>query len=442
MQTTQTYFNVLDRARFNIDIKENIYDFDLSELFEMGARVNPKRTFLFVNKLLGKHLDVNPQVPKIAGHLMANLIVKKQEEVFFSDISTIVKSIKNKDYGKELSEELNKTTSLGKEALVIGFAETATGLGYAVASAFNNCSYIHTTREVFLNMVSLFDFEEEHSHATSHMCYLKKASMIKTAKQVILVDDEVTTGKTSLNLIEEVNKKYPGKEYVVASLLDWRTEDHLKAYEKFQQEKGIAITCVSLVKGEIKNLEDQPIVKANNEPVVQKNTGEFQCIFKTLPRTIICQNEDSKTFENRVELTGRFGLAHKDMKDIESLSKSVADYISPFIRGDKVLCLGTEEFIYVPSRVATYLERHASYIAFKSTTRSPIYLSDEGSYPIYNNVTYVTKDGVNKYVYNIDAEKYDQVIVFVETKIDENAMVQLSNGIKQKGIKNVLFVIL
>ena len=39
---------------------------------------------------------------------------------------------------------------------------------------------------------------------------------------VVLVDDEITTGKTALNIIRQIQERFPKKEYVLASLLDWQ----------------------------------------------------------------------------------------------------------------------------------------------------------------------------------------------------------------------------
>lgn len=58
-----------------INIKENIYGIDSEELFSIGYRNNnSKRNFLFISKVLGKHIEVRPDVCKVMGLLLASTI--------------------------------------------------------------------------------------------------------------------------------------------------------------------------------------------------------------------------------------------------------------------------------------------------------------------------------------------------------------------------------
>ena len=92
---------------------------------------NTKRQYLLVDPLQGKHLPVEPE---------------KALEMFRS-------------LGLELAEKYPDTK------LIIGFAETATAVGTGVSTCFENCMYIHTTREEIPEVESWAEFLEEHSHA-------------------------------------------------------------------------------------------------------------------------------------------------------------------------------------------------------------------------------------------------------------------------------------
>ena len=57
-----------------INVLHNMFNFDLEDLVLIGKRANnPKRNFLFISKLLGKHLDVTPDVCKAAGFLLSSI---------------------------------------------------------------------------------------------------------------------------------------------------------------------------------------------------------------------------------------------------------------------------------------------------------------------------------------------------------------------------------
>jgi hypothetical protein len=64
-------YNVLDDLTVEVNVLNNPYQFELEQLFQMATRINKKRSFLFVSKVLGKHLAVNPQIPLLVGSLLS-----------------------------------------------------------------------------------------------------------------------------------------------------------------------------------------------------------------------------------------------------------------------------------------------------------------------------------------------------------------------------------
>ena len=119
----------------DIDLKENPLDLDMKEFFNVALRQNKKRRFLFVSKVLGKHISVDPK--------------------------------KCLELGELLVKEYKRKTVKGTESpMVIGFAETATALGHSFFDNLKEAKYfMHTTREEIEDLRKL-EFKEEHSHAT------------------------------------------------------------------------------------------------------------------------------------------------------------------------------------------------------------------------------------------------------------------------------------
>ena len=135
---------------------------------------NKKRNYLVVNKLQGKHIPVDP---------------KKTLKLF-----------------KELADEI-KDEYKNEKLLVIGFAETATAIGSAVAAELE-VSYTQTTREQ-IEKVEFLYFSEEHSHATEQkLVKTDIAAVIDTTDRIIFVEDEVTTGNTILNIIRVIRETF------------------------------------------------------------------------------------------------------------------------------------------------------------------------------------------------------------------------------------------
>ncbi|MGL4848740.1 MAG: phosphoribosyltransferase domain-containing protein [Clostridium sp.] len=367
-----------------IKIKENKFNLDINDLIVMGKRSNnEKRNFLFISKVLGKHLEIKPKVCR--------------------------------EIGKDLVKLLDKNNS----PLVLGFAETATGIGMAAASHIKDSYYVTTTREEIESVKSIFEFDEEHSHAVEHRCLLEDKGKLFNAKEIVLVDDEITTGKSMLNIISEIIKHTKVRNFKIITILDWRNKEYLDLYEKFIKENSVNIEVLSLIKGEIE-------IKSNE--VYKDEDGEE---LKEKSEVI-----DLNIFERRIEKTkfgeesylknsGRFGVSYDEIIGLEDRAKFAARAINKLVGKGKILVLGHGENIYIPSRIGSYLEGD---IYYKTTTRSPIYCEKTEGYPIQSKNIFFNKD-VKYYFYNkeIVEKEYDKVVLITEDnlniKLTENMII-------------------
>lgn len=200
---------------------------------------------------------------------------------------------------------------------MIGFAETATALGHAVYDCIENAAYVHTTREQIRNNEPSITFVEEHSHATDQLCYAEP-HMINNNCPVILVDDEITTGKTALHIIRDIQSKFPRKEYAVLSLLDWRTEEHKQAYAEAERELGVTISTTALLsgrisfKGELLSESTYDYKPKPQESAINRTDIDLSGFFASLPY-------QPATFADEhfyVKETGRFGLKASDRQAV------------------------------------------------------------------------------------------------------------------------------
>ena len=156
---------------------------------------NTKRNYLIVNRRQGKHIPVCP----------------KEALEMFSALADIVRQA----YRNE-------------RLLIIGFAETATAIGAAVAVELGQY-YIQTTRENVEGVDDYVYFTEAHSHATeqkvvradveSVVCGRKNTyggqtdgtvvtmeEPLKPIDRIVFIEDEVTTGNTILSAIEKIEE--------------------------------------------------------------------------------------------------------------------------------------------------------------------------------------------------------------------------------------------
>ncbi|MEU0394836.1 phosphoribosyltransferase [Streptomyces sp. NPDC006208] len=197
-------------------------DGELPQLLGLALRRNPKRAHLLVSNVLGKHVPQNPQVVWQAGY----------------------------DLGFRVRELLGEAES--RRAVVLGYAETATGLGHSVADGVGLAPYLHSTRRPVDGVTPAGGFEESHSHATSHLLLPEDPELLAGDGPLILVDDEFSTGNTVLNTIRDLHLRHPRKRYVIVALVDMRSARDRERFAAFAGEIGADIELVALATGTVR----------------------------------------------------------------------------------------------------------------------------------------------------------------------------------------------
>ncbi|MCU5704821.1 phosphoribosyltransferase family protein [Bacillus wiedmannii] len=411
LQTQNNTYNVLNNIKVHIEVRDNPYNLALDNLFQMAARINKKRSFLFVSKILGKHLPIKPAVSLASGFALAARYMEILHNTFHPFQKEILNLISLEV--DEIPEEVfHYQYPLQEEVLFIGFAETATALGHSMFQCFQNAKYVHTTRESIPNLESVITFEEEHSHATSHRCYVDK-SFFQNNNPIVLVDDEMTTGKTALNIIRSIQRQFPREEYTIASLLDWRSNTNRRQFKQLEEELQIKIHVISLLEGII-HTTGQP--SNISKPTMQ--TEETKPYFKK--HTITCPTLSYTS--NYIKYTGRFGISSYEQKHIHSFTQELGKMLQRKRIGKRALCLGTGEFMYIPMKIAAEMGEN---ILYQSTTRSPIHpVSNDVNYAIHNHFPYPSPEDstITNYFYNISPHDYDEVFVFLERDVKEEAL--------------------
>lgn len=390
------------------------------ELFQMAARINKKRSFLFVSKVLGKHIPIHPSTGLVCGALLADRYLSEVK----GDESGKTDELLSAFLDPSLFFEEEHFISTKYNPLIIGFAETATALGHTFFNAFSAGDYFHTTREMVDGRESVISFEEEHSHATSHRSYID-VKYVDNNREIILVDDEITTGKTALNIINSIHQQFPRKEYTVVSILDWRTEEHKRQFDQLQAELGVTINCVSLMSGNIQltgsaNIDEKQAVhpkenQTGNYEVITL-TKHFPNLLETVPYTSI--NTKAYTHTRYLSATGRFGLSAQSNHFNFSAFQKMGDFLQSKRSGNRTLTIGTGEFMYLPMKIASYM---GDGIYYHSTTRSPIYPCSKDEYGVQNAYVFPNPEdhNITNYVYNIPAGKYDDAFIFFEREMPE-----------------------
>ena len=210
----------LDTGTLRVRVREAT--FGLDELCGFAARHNRKRGFLFLSKVLGKHWPVTPtRMREIHAHLAGQL-----------------------DLGDG-------------PCLFVAMAETATGLGQGVFESLleqrpeTEALFIHSTRYRIDGRTAL-DFQEAHFHAPDQLLYApiqpERRSRFESARELVLIDDEISTGNTLCNLVESYRLINPGIERVhFVAITQFGGTD---SAARFSSRLGLPVECVAALYGE------------------------------------------------------------------------------------------------------------------------------------------------------------------------------------------------
>ncbi|MDP2310799.1 MAG: phosphoribosyltransferase domain-containing protein [Pseudomonadota bacterium] len=327
-----------------LELRVRSADLPLDTLCAFGARRNPKRGFLFVSRVLGRHIPARPSVMR--------------------------------DVHVRLAAKL--PADLPGPVVFVGLAETAVALGRGVFEEWCAASsraglprtdalFLQTTRAATRFPVA-FTFEEPHSHASRHLVWepadAEDRALLEAARTLVIVDDEVTTGTTLANLAEAWARRFPAVTDVRAVVItDWR------APRDPAEGEHVGLPFVSLLEG------SYTFVPGESAPPAPSATGDDR------PKDHLLPSRSART-------GARPGA---------SWLPTLPDPRT----GERILVLGTGEFTWEAFRVGLALESRGADVACQSTTRSPALVDADLRACLTFDDNY--GDGIPHYLYNVRA---------------------------------------
>lgn len=336
-----------------ISVQVSRSDFSAEALFDFAERRNPKRSFLFVSKVLGRHIPVKPSLMRDTYQRLASQLPADADAPF----------------------------------LFVGMAETAVGLAAGVFEEaldnFPNSVLLTTTRHPVKGKL-LCEFKEEHSHATDHLVYWPANEIgierVKNAKTLVLVDDEATTGNTFKNLTQALLASGLSniQRIITITLTDW-SENALQA------NLDLPVTPISLMEGAWQ-WQPRPDATLPDMPHVNVTQSGAATVSPT-------------------QDWGRLGVTEKVRPAVlQNFSVQPAE---------SILVIGSGEFVYIPFLLAEHLEQLGGKVLFGTTSRSPIAdgLAIESSLAFADNYGL----GIPNYCYNVAHQQFDRIIICTET---------------------------
>ena len=348
----------------------------LNRLLGFAARVSSKRKFLLVSKVLGKHYPVSPKTMSWSYRALARTVIKK---------------------------------GLEECSLWIGMAETATGLGYGVFEAacnngVQNALFMQTTR-YHLAGIDRLEFEEAHSHATGIFLYYPvhpdTRKQFLNAETLVLIDDEISTGKTFLRLInayQSVNPKL--RKVFIVSLVNFA---HPRDRTTLESQAAVSVEWVCFREG-LLHFEDSQNTDIDNISV--NVSGNGQCKKHLL------------AWPGRLGMDAPMSL-EKDVFEQLCRSGFKLESNDPSL----ILVLGTGECNAPAYLLGRELESKGFTIKVQSTTRSPIHQGNDIALVSQFEDNY--EDGIPNFIYNLNPDDYREIILCHETPLNMPLMDRL-----------------
>ena len=363
----------LKTGRLEVEVEPSTHSLD--HLLEFASRENPKRAYLFVSKILGKYIPCKPSTMRLSYNDLAKLVHPQSS------------------------------------TLVIGVAETATGLGAGIAQSLSerlHDIYFSQTTRFEKDRPLAFHITEKHSHAPKHLIYdLHKHIPINAINDIVLVDDEISTGNTLNQITSELLSYLPNiKRVHWLSLVNWMSDTRCQSI--VEQFNAVDIHFSSLLKGEFnfKKTSSQ-IIDFPSETATELSNA---CCRWDLGRTGIRVNNTSKD---------NFFSKEKFINTLnEYLTLDTLPCDVPYI------IIGTGEFTHQPFLFAESMEYAGCDVLFESTGRSPI-LKGGG---ISSKIKFFdTCHQANYYLYNLPEERTPIILYETLEQLEGSPLHKLLN---------------
>ena len=366
-----------------------------AELVRIAKRENnTRRKYLVVNRLQGKHIPVSP----------------KEALQMFRSLAELIKEA----YPSE-------------RLLMVGFAETATAIGAAVAIECQ-AAYMQTTREV-IDGVDYLYFSESHSHATEQkLVKTDLDKIIGKTDRIVFIEDEVTTGNTILNIVRLIQKTYAQPvSFAVASILNGMNEEALENYKNLKIPVHYLVktahdtyteiaeqyqadgTCHICTKPQEKEVEQQKEVQ---QQIEMQQTKEAQ-------QPIEVQEISGWINARRLHTADTYKQACEQLWQEIQQKYGYTKYTKETETGRRILVLGTEEFMYPALYVGSKLEEAGYTVRMHATTRSPIAVSKEEKYPLHTRYELASLYDKNRTTFVYDLTEYEEVLVLTDAQKQE-----------------------
>jgi hypothetical protein len=283
----------------------------IDDLCDFAARANPRRGFLVVSTILGRHIPAAPSAMRRSMNQLGAML----------------------------------SPNLPDPVVFLGMAETATALGQGVFAAYqrthrsSQALYLQTSRQKVHDAKVIATFEEYHSHATSHIVQVandRLLALVSSARTLVIIDDECSSGNTFIGSAQAMMKAMPQLERIeTCCLTDWSGLGYIK-------NMPLTTTGHAILRGRM-DWQANPWARAPELPSSSNGVGA-------------------------APVTGM-----KSRAGIYKPEQAYRGCVNPW-HGERILVLGEGEHSYEALLIAEEIESKGGVAAVQCITRTPAVL--------------------------------------------------------------------
>ncbi|HEY2190964.1 MAG TPA: phosphoribosyltransferase domain-containing protein, partial [Actinomycetospora sp.] len=398
----------------------------LTDLVGLALRRNPRRAYLLVSRVIGKHVPCDPRLARAAGlvlgHRVGELVRASAEHPVPDHPAPTLPAtaITDPRAAARARDAAVGHPSLRVPSIVLGCAENGAALGQFVGEALDADHVVASTRRDVPGAAVLGSFEEQHSHAGRHLLVPDDPSRWEPELPLVLVDDEMTTGRTAAATLRLLHHHLPRPRYVVAVLVDVRGPGD-DAVERAAAELGVRVDVVALATGTLRVPDD---ARERAAALVARHPCPEPTAWGR-----------GRLTETHLHLAGapegaRHGVDRADRAALEAALPAAVGALAAALGPDagRVLVLGTEELVHLPVRLAEGLAGDGRDVVVAATTRSPAVAVDVPGCALRSALPFRAHDAGlgtarERYAYDLgQTGRHDAIVLVVDSDAHTSAL--------------------
>ena len=453
MSQQSKVFPLDNEKQVEVKVIDNRFQFEIDEMLAMTQEEHSEFPYIPVSPCLGYSRALYPEHPLLVGLLLGFLYHEALTGETDERMETVASAINSQNRGKMIQAlNLVETNKLGHypPTRFLGLSERAVNLGHSIFSLFeDDVMFLASTRDKVISHPPLLDHSDIVDTQERLFFYTKDKDFFDNDERIAIIDNHLLNGHSVINLIMKIHKKYPSRQmFTVLTPIDLRSQSVKESFSSLEKSLNIKINIISLMSFDVEVQDIQNVThQLTHNELLTNNHHETKVQYYSLRHIINdyfivkAQNmlRNGTIHDNPYFIsTGRFTLNGREQQISEELFQRMGELLGDLLDDSSKMIIGIGEFLYVPLQIARYLP--GKEVKVQGTTR----FNFDSSTLNHSNkkISFMSplERSITHYLYNLEIDQYDQIIVLVERLRHKTEIDDLVQQLKILGAKSILVI--